>query len=65
MPDTEIRQLPDGRWAILSRRHSLNWPSHKALKFGEQMQITLAVPCHVLEAEVSTDQGTETYSFDL
>jgi hypothetical protein len=35
-----------------------------ALKFGQQLVVLLRSSCHVLEAEIGTDQGSETYSFD-
>ena len=35
-----------------------------ALKFGQQLVVVLRSPCLVLEAEIDTDQGSQTYSFD-
>jgi hypothetical protein len=34
-----------------------------ALKFGQQLMVILRSSCHVLEAEIDTDQGSQTYSF--
>jgi hypothetical protein len=34
------------------------------LKFGQQLMVILRSSCHVLEAEIETDQGSQTYSFD-
>jgi hypothetical protein len=35
-----------------------------ALTFGQQVVVILRSSCHVLEAEIDTDQGSQTYSFD-
>jgi hypothetical protein len=34
------------------------------LKFGQQLVVVLRSPCLVLEAEIDTDQGSQTYRFD-